>query len=85
MYRAIIQENKPIYQKCEDKKEKTVIAQGVVDRINDERNGRFLELDKSNNRWYIVPNRVARTKVGQALRDDNTKEARAAKREKYGC
>jgi len=33
--------------------------------------------------WYLVPNVVARTKVGQALRENNTQEARAAKRAKY--
>jgi hypothetical protein len=44
---------------------------------------RFLELDKDANRWYLVPNVVARRKVGQALREDNTDEARAAKRARY--
>jgi hypothetical protein len=44
---------------------------------------RFLELDKDTDRWYLVPNVVARRKVGQALRENNTDEARAAKRAKY--
>jgi len=32
---------------------------------------------------FLVPNVVARRKVGQALRENNTEEARAAKRAKY--
>ena len=60
------------------------MAQLVVDYVN--QRGRFLELDKTctPKRWYLVPNNAARTKVAQALRDDNTKEARAARRIKYG-
>jgi hypothetical protein len=42
-----------------------------------------LELDKETQRWFLVPNVVARRKVGQALRENNTEEARAAKRAKY--
>jgi len=42
-----------------------------------------LELDKDTQRWFLVPNVVARRKVGQALRENNTEEARAAKRAKY--
>jgi hypothetical protein len=85
MYRVQVTEKQQIYRSCEDKKGKTVIAQSAVDHVNKNQKGRFLELDTTCNRWYIVPNNVARTKVGQALRDNNTKEARAAKRNKYGC
>jgi hypothetical protein len=60
------------------------VAQSVVDYINHERKGRFLELEKESGRWFIVSNRTARTKAGQALRDNNSPEARAKKREKYG-
>ncbi|MGK3741895.1 MAG: hypothetical protein ACI90V_008749 [Bacillariaceae sp.] len=42
-----------------------------------------MELDKDTQRWFLVPNVVARRKVGQALRENNTEEARAAKRAKY--
>jgi hypothetical protein len=85
MYRVQIKEKQSIYRSCENKREKTVIAQCVVDHVNKNQKGRFLELDTTCNRWYLVPNNGARTKVGQALRDNNTKEARAAKRKKYGC
>lgn len=83
LYRDKVTEMQPHYRKC-DKNEKTMVAQTIVDSINKEHNGRFLELDKEADRWYIVPNIVARRKVGQALRENNTEEARAAKREKYG-
>jgi hypothetical protein len=85
MYRVQVTEKQAIYRSCENKKEKTEIAQRVVDHVNKNQKGRFLELDTTCNRWYLVPNNGARTKVGQALRDNNTKEARAAKRKKYGC
>lgn len=42
-----------------------------------------MELDREAKRWFLVPNVVARRKVGQALRENNTEEARAAKRAKY--
>jgi hypothetical protein len=70
------------YRKC-DKHEKTRVAQNLVNRIKSENNSRFLELDPVNARWYVVPNLVARRKCGQALRENNTEEARRAKRAKY--
>lgn len=83
-YLALIAETKPKYEKCKQKSQKTRVAQSVVDFINHERNGRFVELDETE-RWYVVCNKKARTKAGQALRDQNTPEARAEKRKKYGC
>ena len=70
------------YRKC-DKNEKTRVAQNIVDSIR-KTSGRFLELDKEAKMWYVVPNIDARRKVGQALRENNTEEARAEKRKKYG-
>ncbi|CAJ1959269.1 unnamed protein product [Cylindrotheca closterium] len=83
IYRDVVTEKQPYYRNC-DKNEKTKVAQSIVDMIHDHHGGRFLELDKETCRWYVVPNVVARRKVGQALRENNTEEARAAKREKYG-
>lgn len=83
IYRDIVTEKQLYYRSC-DKNEKTKVAQAIVDMIHENHRGRFLELDKAACRWYIVPNIVARRKVGQALRENNTEEARAAKREKYG-
>lgn len=83
IYRDIVTEKQPFYRNC-DKNEKTKVAQSIVDAVTIEAKGRFLELDKATSMWYLVPNIVARRKVGQALRENNTEEARAAKREKYG-
>jgi hypothetical protein len=80
-----IKELKPLYAKCERKSEKTKVAQSVVDFINHEQKGNFLEMDEETGRWFIAANKAARTKASQALRDDNTAESRAKKRQKYGC
>jgi hypothetical protein len=82
-YRDMVTDRQPYYRNC-DKNEKTKVAQTIVNSINREHSGRFLELEKGTNRWYVVPNIVARRKVGQALRENNTDIARAAKRQKYG-
>ena len=82
IYRDIVTKKQNHYRGC-DKNEKTKVAQGIVDHIQNEVGGRFLELDRDIKRWFLVPNVVARRKVGQALRENNTEEARAAKRAKY--
>lgn len=82
IYRNIVTEQQNHYRSC-DKNEKTKVAQGIVDHIQNTVGGRFLELDRGIKRWFLVPNVVARRKVGQALRENNTEEARAAKRAKY--
>ncbi|OEU13503.1 hypothetical protein FRACYDRAFT_241836 [Fragilariopsis cylindrus CCMP1102] len=81
-YRTIVTDQQSHYRNC-DKNEKTKVAQGIVDYVLTTIGGRFLELDKETQRWFLVPNVVARRKVGQALRENNTEEARAAKRAKY--
>jgi hypothetical protein len=82
VYRDIVTEQQDHYRRC-DKNEKTKVAQGIVDHMQKVVGARFLEMEKETNRWYLVPNVVARRKVGQALRENNTEEARAAKRAKY--
>jgi hypothetical protein len=82
IYREIVTEQQERYRAC-DKNEKTKVAQTIVDRVHNEIGGRFLELDTTVGKWFLVPNVVARRKVGQALRENNTEEARAAKRAKY--
>lgn len=83
LYRDLVTEKQEFYKSC-DKNEKTKVAQAIVDIVHFEQKGRFLERDPATGRHYIVPNLMARRKVGQALRENNTEEARAAKREKYG-
>ncbi|KAG7364350.1 hypothetical protein IV203_037552 [Nitzschia inconspicua] len=85
LYLKKIGETKPLYAKCRLKSEKTKVAQSVVDYVKNEQKGRFVELEKESGRWYVADDKAARTKAGQALRDVNTPEARARKREKYGC
>jgi len=65
------------------KEEKTGISQELVDRIH-ELGGRFLELDNACDKWFEVTNLKARKKASQTLREINTAEERAAKRQKYG-
>ena len=84
VYREKVTEMQEYYRNHCVKNEKTKVAQSIVDYITQEYGGRFLELDKDSNKWYIVPNIMSRRKVGQALRENNTEEARQAKREKYG-
>ncbi len=60
---------------------KTEISQLLVDRVRSY-GGRFLKLDESVHRWYLVKNIVARRKASQALRETNTPEVRQAKRER---
>lgn len=64
------------------KTDKTAISQELVDRVHDW-GGKFLQLDESNNRWFEVTNIKARKKASQTLRELNTPEIRAQKREKY--
>jgi hypothetical protein len=64
------------------KNDKTSISQDLVDIIT-ARGGRFLKLDDEVNKWYPVPNIVARKKASQTLREVNTPEERASKRSKY--
>ena len=64
------------------KTNKTDWSQCLVDTVRSY-GGRFLKYDKEAKIWYEVPNKVARKKSGQALREDNTAESRLMKRRKY--
>jgi len=81
IYRDLVTKTQTTYRQS-DKHQKTKIAISVVENIQ-QRGGRFLELDKATQRWYVVPQLTARRKAGQALRENNTEEARKAKRERY--
>ena len=80
-YRQEIEDAKAVYRSA-SKDEKTQWAELLVASVR-RYGGRFLEKDKDNGRWYIVPDIVARRKAGQALREDNTPESRKDKRERY--
>ena len=62
---------------------KTGIAEEVVDAIMKEFGGRFLAMDTKVDKWYEIDRLEARRKCSQALREENTAEARANKRAKY--
>jgi hypothetical protein len=75
------EEMQPSYFEA-DKDYKTVLSQKLVDKVTGW-NGRFLKLDSSADKWYLVPNIVARKKASQSLREINTPDVRLAKRTKY--
>jgi len=68
------------YRSTENRNAKTDLSQKLVDWVQKEQGGRFLKLDKSCNRWYVVPNDESRRKAGQALREHMTKEEREAQK-----
>ncbi|KAG7337327.1 hypothetical protein IV203_014101 [Nitzschia inconspicua] len=77
VYRRRILEDQPVYKTlCTS--EKTKLSDKVVNWIQKDCNGRFLEEDEHG--WFIVTDCTARKKVSQALREDHTKEGRAAKK-----
>lgn len=80
-YREEIENAKAVYRSA-SKDDKTKWASLLVEYV-EKYGGRFLEKDKATGKWYIVPDIVARRKAGQALREDNTAESRAEKRERY--
>jgi hypothetical protein len=58
------------YHACDNDKEKTRIAQIIVDFVKNS-NGRFLLRDSKDEakRWFVLPDKVPLDKVKQALRD----------------
>jgi hypothetical protein len=67
------------WYKSSEKNEKTDLSQCLVNYVHSY-GGRFLKMEESNKRWYLVTNHVARRKASQALREHATPEERAAKR-----
>lgn len=81
-YRAEVENLKEWYSTLEDKDDKTDLSQCLIESVHSY-GGRFLELDKEADRWYQVPNLVARRKASQALREDSDPQKRAAKRQRF--
>ena len=81
-YRAEVSNLRQWYNDLTDKDRKTELSSCLVDFVKDY-GGRFLELDKEVNRWYIIPDIAARRKASQALREDVDPEKRRAKRQRY--
>ena len=82
VYLKLVEDMKPVYRSADDSDKRSIIF-GILNSIKDQ-GGRFLELDKETQRWYVIHEKTAYTKVGQALRDNNDEASRAAKRAKYG-
>eukprot|EP00980_Cylindrotheca_fusiformis_P006092 scaffold1311_cov99-Cylindrotheca_fusiformis.AAC.9 len=83
-YREEIKNFQASYMKLTNKDEKTDLSRYVVDYVHDYK-GRFLAMDKTvrPNRWYEIPDVMARRKVSQALREDDDPVKRREKRERY--
>jgi hypothetical protein len=80
VYRDEVEELKPWYRELEDKDEKTLLSQTLVDSMR-VKGARFLERDEHG--WYVIDDVVARRKAGQALREDSDPETRNAKRRRF--
>lgn len=61
---------------------RTAVAQRLVDQVR-QWGGRFLKYDTVHQAWYEIHNHTARTKCGQALREEYTPDQRAEKRARY--
>lgn len=57
------------YKSAVDDDEKTRIAQEVLDCVINKHGGRYVQQDKKEGKWYVLPNKVALDKAKQALRD----------------
>jgi hypothetical protein len=79
-YRGLVEEGKKDYRQS-SKKDKRDIVDKIIKTIHG-RNGQFLEMELETKRWYLSHEKMAYTKVAQALRDQNDEESRAAKRAK---
>lgn len=79
-YRATIEAAKEEYRTMA-KYEKTILSHTIVEDMN-KQGRRFLKRD-TNGLYFEIPKMAARRKAGQALREENTPEARATKRQRY--
>jgi hypothetical protein len=78
--KAILQ---PSYLDATCRKDKTAIAQELVDIMQRLHGSRFLA--KENDDWYVVDHQRVLEKVKQALRENMTPEERKAKRERFAA
>jgi hypothetical protein len=78
--KAILQ---PSYLEATCRKDKTAIAQELVDIMQRLHGSRFLA--KENDDWYVVDHQRVLEKVKQALRENMTPEERKAKRERFAA
>lgn len=64
-----ILESRLEYTRSRSDHEKARIASGILRYVQEELNGRFLNIESKTKRWYILPDAVVLDKIKQALRD----------------
>ena len=67
-YRLVVAKMKYMYQKCPAKTMKTDLSRAIVKHCTSY-GARFLKLDESNGKYYILSKSEARKKTSQALRE----------------
>ena len=67
-YRLVVAKMKYMYQKCSAKTMKTDLSRAIVKHCSSY-GARFLKLDESNGKYYILSKDEARKKTSQALRE----------------
>jgi hypothetical protein len=73
----------PRYLRATKRKEKTAIAQELVDLMKNRYGSRFLGYRSEKKQFYIVENKRVLEKAKQVLRETFTPEQRKVKRERY--
>ena len=66
-YRRLIRSNRPLYRAC-PKHTKLLVAKAIVQAV-EQQNGRFLEKQRKDGRWYTIPYKRAVDKTSQGLRE----------------
>jgi len=66
-YRRLIRSNRPLYRAC-PKHTKLLVSKAIVQAV-EQQGGRFLERNRQNGMWYVVPYKRAVDKTSQGLRE----------------
>lgn len=64
-----ILESRTEYQNCRSDNDKARIANGILWYVRNSLGGRFLNIDNTTKRWYVLPQAIVLDKIKQALRD----------------
>jgi hypothetical protein len=85
LYKPFMLKAQVQYKLLATNKAKSDFSQAITMAYQAEYGGRFLQMEKRGKSvlWFEVPQKQARRKVAQFLRDDHREEARAAKRVKH--
>ena len=83
-FREIVCQHMSEYQAARTKLDKSMILNGIIDRVRQENNGRFVKNDKKKGGWIVIDDGLAREKVGHAMREaiaaKNGKESELSQR-----